>query len=233
MNKYHTLNANIRQSRLVSYRMANVIPDERHINGTWMLRYVTAMQQTGFGFSCSCTWAPVCKQLIGFYCSTPNCAAGNYRPPAIIPGFLADCDVLDFSQNTLECFYNPSCVQMLIDWRLYDVEGIYLPINLSNITALDVTTSNFYSPYHSIDGLGVAGLIEEKIITSNYTAYYDQCRPKACSYIIQRRAKVIVVITTVVGLIGGLTVILRLLVPSLTSIGRKVFSICRQRGISE
>ncbi|CAF3333653.1 unnamed protein product, partial [Rotaria socialis] len=61
----------------------------------------------------------------------------NAIPYQLLPTIHPTCHLLDFGYSTLDGFYNESCVQMLIDQRLYGYENIYLPINLSNITALN------------------------------------------------------------------------------------------------
>lgn len=47
----------------------------------------------------------------------------------------------------------------------------------------------------------------------NYNQYYEKCAPKLCTYLIIIRNNALYVIITMIGLIGGLSVALRIIVP--------------------
>ena len=60
-----------------------------------------------------------------------------------------------------------------------------------------------------LDALGIEDW-NEKI---NYELYYSQCNPANCFYTVTKKFNIPTVVTTVIGLVGGLSVILRILIP--------------------
>ena len=55
----------------------------------------------------------------------------------------------------------------------------------------------------------------------NYSGYYQNCNPATCSYTLTKNFNIPIVITTVIGLVGGLSVILRILVPLFIKLFRR------------
>ena len=55
----------------------------------------------------------------------------------------------------------------------------------------------------------------------NYGLYYKNCNPLSCSYTITKNFNIPTVITTIVGLIGGLSVILRIITPIVIKLCRR------------
>ncbi|CAF3519766.1 unnamed protein product [Rotaria sp. Silwood1] len=130
----------------------------------------------------------------------------------------------DFRKNGWK-FFN----YMLIDQRLHGYENIYLPIDLSYITALNSNDGDFYKPDHPLEILASMGFVNEWIYIGNYTLYYDQCQPEICTYTIDNTLYLIARVNLIIGLIGGLNVLLRLLVPSLIKIIYLIYHLCYHR----
>ena len=51
-----------------------------------------------------------------------------------------------------------------------------------------------------------------------YDDYYNQCRPTECSYTLMGRNDAVYIVTTIIGLVGGLATALKLLIPSLVTL---------------
>ena len=229
MTKYNILLEKIQQSRLVSRNLNNIQLTAKQVNGSWKPRFIPGVVDTGYGSPCSCTWNVWCDLIIGFYCTSSNCETSRDIPVQTVPGLSNQCDLLDFSNDDLECFYNPSCVQMLIDRRLYEYEHIYLPVDLSNITAIDPNLfANSFPDYIVLAAIRKA-FVAESAIKTNYSTYFAECGVETCSYIIQQKSPVILIVTTVIGLLGGLNITLRLMVSPLIMITREFIDICRCR----
>ena len=47
----------------------------------------------------------------------------------------------------------------------------------------------------------------------NYELYYNHCNPINCFYTVTKKFNIPTVVTTITGLIGGLSVVLRILIP--------------------
>jgi hypothetical protein len=63
-----------------------------------------------------------------------------------------------------------------------------------------------------------ASLVDQLFIESwapefNYTAYYEQCQPRSCSYEVSKKPHIFSVISTVIGLFGGLSILFRFVTP--------------------
>ena len=101
---------------------------------------------------------------------------------------------------------------MLYDWRLFEIGDLFYPFSL-NVTPLDPNLSNRFLPTTKLDEIISQLLIEEWIYKTDIEVYFEQCKPKVCTYTYIARFEIIYVITTVIGLFGGLSVILRLIVP--------------------
>ena len=55
--------------------------------------------------------------------------------------------------------------------------------------------------------------LEEIFNETSFSAYYEECAPISCTYVLSARFDWIFVITTLVALVGGLNVALRLITP--------------------
>jgi hypothetical protein len=146
-----------------------------------------------------------------------------------IPGLILGCYAYEsFLASTLECLYDQACIQMLIDWRLFDYTDIYLPINLTNITALDSNAVDQFPPTMSLDYIIQSLFVEDWGVNVSYATFYAQCQPTVCTYFSTERYQWIYVVTSVIGLLGGLTVILSIFVPPSVKILRLVYHYYRQ-----
>lgn len=207
----------------------NAVPRSQKINGTWNIRY-QAKQYTNGNNSCSCGTSSRCTKPQGFYCSAASCHFGTALPNLTIPGLVLGCFPIDsVLLSTLECLFDQSCIQMLLDSRLYDFDQYYLSINLSNIVALNSSVKSQYTLNTSLETISSQLFIEDWTETTNYLSYFAQCQPKSCVYTFIEKRELIVLVTSVVGLLGGLTVILRILVPPSIKLIQKIHNICNNR----
>jgi hypothetical protein len=136
----------------------------------------------------------------GCNCATSASCIQSSKP--YVPGFVVGCLPLQsFLRSTFECLYNQSCVDIISSY----VNASVIPRALSN-------TSRFASNLLTND------IVQEMFIESwslnvSYENFFQQCKPISCSYTLIGRYNVLYVVTTIVGLYGGLTVLLKLVVP--------------------
>lgn len=64
-------------------------------------------------------------------------------------------------------------------------------------------------------------MVERWNRTVIYGNYYDGCSPKECVYTVEKRNDLIHIVTTVIGLVGGLSTILKMILPHLVRIIRR------------
>ena len=124
-----------------------------------------------------------------------------------LPGLVGGCLPVDgLRQSTLECLFDSVCV-----------ETIRLLINSTTSYSIpDALNDNLTTRYPSVT-TKVGTLVEELFIeewlnTTNYSAYYEKCSPRACHYLETQYNTFIYTVTLLLGLYGGLTVSIRFLV---------------------
>ena len=108
-------------------------------------------------------------------------------------------------QSTLECFYNDSCFNQLT--------GYISTTTLSNATILNATASSRYLPTTNVSDIVNQLMLETWNWTMMYDKYYAECEPYECRYAIKTRNDIIYIVTTLIGLMGGLVTALKILVP--------------------
>jgi hypothetical protein len=85
---------------------------------------------------------------------------------------------------------------------------IFESINVSNIDLLEINETKF-SPDTVIETLANELFIDNSLILTSFSNYYKKCAPVFCTYTYTQTRSVLFVVTTLLGLIGGLTVVLR------------------------
>lgn len=63
-------------------------------------------------------------------------------------------------------------------------------------------------------------MVDQWNVALNYSAYYQQCQPLQCSYTSMVDGTLLYVLSTIVGLFGGLVTILKIFVPSIVRFAR-------------
>ena len=184
---------------------------------------------TGFAFypesqACICVFVNNCTEpMIDSYVS------GNQSMTFhILPGLLRGCFVDEATlQSTLECYYNQTCL---------DASHSYFGLNLSNnFTVLDATRSSRFNRTSVIRDILNEMMIEDWKYISSYESFYNTCQALSCSYSYTGKNDLLVIISTIIGLIGGLTTILMVIVPQSTKFvrqhsWRRVFRLSYFRG---
>ncbi|CAF0953880.1 unnamed protein product [Adineta steineri] len=149
--------------------------------------------------------------IIGGLITVLSCVVPQVVKVFNVTGFYVGCYTTEaLLRSTLECFYNQTCIDKL---QLY-----LLSPSPMNVTALDSSLSSQYSQDSTIEYLLNNLMIEEWNPTQMYDQYYNECQPIECTYTIRTRNNILYVITTLIGIIGGLTRVSKILVPLLVKI---------------
>ncbi|CAF4114891.1 unnamed protein product [Adineta steineri] len=173
----------------------------------WQLAFTTAadnyvvatVPRNSFGNNYSCI-----TSLDSF--SRPLYIDGNYNT-TVLPGVVASCLPIDgIRLSTLECFFDSNCILNLTSIASTRTTTIWIakPLNAS-------IPSN-YSSNTLIGNLVDSLFVEDWGIKSNYSSYFASCAPYSCSYHYIDHNTILYIITTVLGLYGGLVVILHFIV---------------------
>lgn len=154
---------------------------------------------------CFCVAQKSCPIESGVYFYTPT-EYGYPSQDVLVPnitirGIVFDClPSLIALGSSLECFYDKFCIDTILN--LY-------PRKLNVSRLYETETSRFPSTMilkEIVDQLFLEGISN----TTSFSAYYKECAPTFCSYTYYGRFDTLFIITTFLGLIGGLTTALRL-----------------------
>ncbi|UJR19487.1 hypothetical protein I4U23_022616 [Adineta vaga] len=153
-----------------------------------------------------------------------SCSGNESTYEAIVPDWFTSCSPVDaLFVSSLTCFYNSSCVQMLIDGFSLGMSGVTIDPRAANVTSLNPMIKSRFTPSTRLDEIISHLFVEEWIYSINFQNYFEKCLPKECVYIHEERFSISYIITTIAGIIGGLSVALRILVPLFVKSIRRIF----------
>ena len=142
---------------------------------------------------------------------SPTCSAPAWIDQSVIPGFRVGCyPVESLLQSTLECLYDIECINQII------------PNDTRSSIAFQPLDKALLSSTATVRSLLDTLMIDEWILNITYDQYYSACAPLYCTYSRIRRFDRVYVFTTIMGLSGGLTVVLKLVLPSIVKLGRYI-----------
>ena len=167
-----------------------------------------------------------CNCLISGDCQQPL----RIGPPDLtLPGLVIGCSPLDGVRlSTLECFFSSKCIANITRYLEYytEMDGSP-PLNFTPPTSssMAMPPMNRSAPSRFAVTTPIGTLITELFIerwsnTSSYDAYFAACAPIECRYEYATRNDLLYVVTTLLGLYGGLTVSLRFITWNLTRVYR-------------
>ncbi|CAF1141419.1 unnamed protein product [Adineta ricciae] len=184
LNTFHLLRGMIQSNGMVSSYSTNWYLQMKDV-----VQYATVYFHPQFYNNCNCATSSTCTQS-----STP-----------FILGYFVGCTPLEsLLQSTFECFYNQSCVDLLVT---------YLNISLpSSIVTLNKNETRF-SMNDTIESIVEEIFIERWLSNISYAKFFEQCKPVACYITVTHRNSFLFAVTTVLGLQGGLVTFFKLVVP--------------------
>ncbi len=152
--------------------------------------------------SCSCATLATCASQSKIHGSS------NLDVLFYVPGIYIGCYIIEsLLQSDLRCFYNQTCINQLQSYSLANTTV--------NVTALNNSLSSRFFENSTIEELVNQLMVEEWNSSRMYDNYYNECQPSQCTYTHQTKNSIIYIVTTLVGLIGGLITVLKLIVPRL------------------
>lgn len=163
---------------------------------------------------CACSVTHNCPQVAGhFFCINGNNCTAN-TAVWTVPGIVAGCTATDDTLlSDFRCFYNQTCLNTVLSMYNVDMpDRLPLPAATLAIQALNSSAPSHYVPEDTFLTIFSQLMVEKWEIQSNFTGYYGACAPISCTYVSVQRLNMIGILTTIVSLIGGLTVSLRLLI---------------------
>ncbi|CAF1419135.1 unnamed protein product [Adineta steineri] len=162
------------------------------------------------GIPCFCARSSMCSQSMGIY--SLEHVHGIHIPYYIIPSFYIGCLLIDsVLQSTLECFYdNNTCLETILSY--YANFSVFI-----NITGLNALQSSRFPLNATIETLAYELFVEQWYTNISYASYFASCAPQSCTYTYIQRKSFLNVIISLLSIYGGLSVVLRLIVPLLVN----------------
>ena len=147
----------------------------------------------------------------------------------LVPGMTTGCFTIDsLLLSTLECFYLDSCLSnlYLILSITFDATNTDLTWFRSRPLVYDQESSRF-PPNTTLSVIARAIMIEQWNSSVSFDLYYEGCAPIYCTYSYTTHAfNLIEILIKSVSIFGGLTIVLRLITPSLVEL---VFKLLRKK----
>ena len=155
-----------------------------------------------FGYGCDCS--------TGYECSLQSAIHQNdsLNSSWPVPGFYTACFVLESLRiSSLTCFYSQSCLTEL-QVRMESTR------NMSLVT-VELSNTSRFSPNTTIGAILDLLMVEHWNWSVTYEDYYAACQPSECRYTLTTKNDALYIVTTLIGLIGGLVTVLKWIVPRL------------------
>ncbi|CAF1135271.1 unnamed protein product [Didymodactylos carnosus] len=134
----------------------------------------------------------------------------------IIPGFYMGCHTTEsLLSSTLECFFDQSCLDA-INTHVYNISEYPF-----DATVLNSSSKSQFTVNSTLRQIVQQLMIEEWNSEVSFDKYYNSCTPEECAYTYQKRTDLIYILTTITGLLGGLTTIFKLLIPPVVAFFRR------------
>ena len=123
-----------------------------------------------------------------------------------LPGMYVGCYILEaLLQSNLDCFFNETCFDIVISYLKRDFSP--------NVTVLNSSVPTRFTTHTTVQALLDRLMVEEWKWITLYESYFNACQPVECKYSFTARNAPIYVMTTLIGLIGGVSTVLKLIIP--------------------
>ncbi|CAF1492580.1 unnamed protein product, partial [Adineta steineri] len=158
---------------------------------------------------CSCQNNGSCPLPANLYLYKTYETFGTYdlnriKANETLSGIIIDCLPSQMVlSSSLECFYNQSCLNILLSSYK----------NPLNISILNQSLSSRFLSTTKIELLINELFLEEIFNATNYTKYYSQCSPSVCQYTYIHSFSWIYILIIFTGLLGGITTVLHIITP--------------------
>ena len=139
---HNLFDIHVRRNEILLASMAHTTMDYVQVNSSWFLHYNRFKYPMPY-YPCMCSESDLCFRSEVFYPLYSNESQTSTDPIVIVPGLFSDCYPIDkLRLSSLECFYNQSCVDMIVRHRDYGMEGCIINWRVPFVVALDSTQTS-------------------------------------------------------------------------------------------
>ncbi|CAF1165707.1 unnamed protein product [Adineta ricciae] len=199
----------------------NIITDEISNRQTAKMQFVLNEIQpiNSTMATCVCAVDPSCHSSAVLYNRSPD-----YSLMYTVPGWSKGCSGMDSLRlSTLQCLYpesNPDCFPLFLS-VIYKVSEVFLYLESSSLQIEPLiydSTISRYPPNTSMSVIFDEMMLEQWNISASYELFYESCAPAYCSFSERiRKENFIEVVITLISMIGGIVISLRLITPYLAN----------------
>jgi hypothetical protein len=161
----------------------------------------------------TCTWLTTATYKAGIYAwaterrPIQQVMVPHPRPDFVVPGMRVGCLPYEaFLKSDLQCFFSEDCLHQTAT-KISTSPPDQWPRVLSLVGLVNFTATS------TVDDLLRRELVDHWHHVKSYAGYYNACVPIECVYRVERYKDVISVLTLIIGLYGGLSVVLRFVAP--------------------
>ena len=104
---------------------------------------------------------------------------------------------------SISCWYDLNCIE------IFKQRFAQIGVSIGEITPLNSTKSSRFDSNRALRYIFNEMMIESFESTFSYDLYYQTCKPRSCTYNYRVRSDTIYVVTTAIGLVGGISIIIR------------------------
>ena len=170
--------------------------------------------------NCSCRLSRSCSSQLGIY---PSIDMSNDSSPIfLVQKMLLGCLPIEaLLLSTLECFYNRSCMTQLVQY-------MYSPDDAFYFSTLD---PDLNMPNETIKEIVDRLMIDAWTNSTFYDTFFDQCAPVTCTYEYTARNSLLIVISTLIGVFGGLSLAIKVTILVIVRIIERLITNFNLRGL--
>ena len=166
--------------------------------------------------SCNCALSSTCVQPMNLELKSGSLWS--------IPGMMSGCSPLEsMLQSNLECLYDQSCLHMISSTLNSSIHYFSLNPNHTRFHPISTTT---------LESIVTELFIEQWFANISFESYFNACQPNICSYTLSKRFNILYIISTILTVYNGLSVVLELTVPIIVKVGYKFFRKLRNRQVA-
>lgn len=198
-----TIRGTIQSSQLMTVFSSNWVYSSEYDPHTPYNRIPT--KPVSHGSNCSCAYSA-------------NCTEPVYIDGQIVPGFVLGCFPMEsLLRSTLTCLCNQTCIQQINAG------------NLSSIHSLNASLSDRFMPNTTVEEMFTNGFVERWSFNISYSKFFSECAPSYCTYTESQKKNTLQIIAILLGLYGGLTLILRLVVPNCVALFNRLIFLVKSK----
>lgn len=227
----------IQHNQLITSSMSNSFPHIYNDTNNGNMTAIKILWINTINPFCICaTSSTSCSYSLDMYCEQVHFIKRSqcYFPATVeLIGVTGCCEPSNsLLQTTCACLYNHHCIDQLVSYFSTYFDETFAVYIHQLFPALNNSASSRFTPTTKIIDIINELMIETWLENIDYDSYFEQCRPAICIYTITHQLSIVTAAVTIIGFVAGVSVVLRILAPTLVAISRRIILPKNTTGIS-